>query len=180
MKNLLAALLVGLLAFQLTDGLRGADGPPFSVTIRPRQETVMAGHDVTLDMTLTNISGKTFRVKIFPPQVEYTLEVNGPDGQPAEMTDNGRNITKNAPEEMKTSPYFEQRGYLSVTLLPGQVYKDAIKVDDMYSLWPPGIYTVKVRRAIPDQLGKGEVESNTVNITITYNPAVEKIPGGNK
>lgn len=41
----------------------------------------------------------------------------------------------------------------------------------MYDMWIPGVYSVRVRRVIPDYLGKGEVESNTVNITITTDSA---------
>jgi len=177
MKNLLTTFLVGLLVCPLTEAVR-ANGPPFSVSIRPRQETVMAGHEVYLDIILTNTSGKIVTIKLWPSSYVYILDVSEPDGQPAVMTDNGRNITKNAPEEMKPSPYVDMRGYRSVTLLPGQTFKDGIEVDDMYAMWTPGVYSLKVRRLIPDDLGKGEVESNTVNVTITYDPNVELLRRG--
>ncbi len=167
MKNLLTTFLVGLLVCPLIDAVR-ADGPPFSVSIHPQRESVVQGRDVILEITLKNVSGKIMTVKISPSQYAYALDVTRPDGQPATMTENGRNIVKNGAEEMKPSPYVDMRGYLSVTLLPGQVFdKDTIKVDDMYDVWTPGVYSVRVRRVIPDHLGKGEVESNTVNIIVT-------------
>jgi hypothetical protein len=166
----------------LIDAARAGDNPPFSVSIRPRQDAVMAGHEVYLDIVLTNTSGKTVTIKLWPSEYVFVLDVREPDGQPATMTDNGRNITKNAVEEMKPAPPGapDTRGYLSVTLLPGQAYKDGIKVDDIYSMWTQGIYSLKVRRLIPDDLGKGEVESNTVNVTITYNPTIELLRRGPK
>lgn len=161
-----------LLAFPWPLILSAADPYPFAVSIRPQHESVVQGRDVILEITLKNISVKILTIKIFPSQYAYTLDVTRPDGQPAVMTENGRNITKNGVEEMKPSPYVDMRGHLSVTLLPGQVFdKDAIRVDDMYDVWTPGIYSIKVRRSIPDYYGKGEVESNTVNITITPDPA---------
>jgi hypothetical protein len=171
--NLRAAFLVGLLALPSAGMLSGADPQPFSVSIHPQREGVVQGHDVILEITLKNISGKIMTVKIFPSQYAYTLDVTRPDGRPAAITENGRNIMKNGAEEMKPSPYVDMRGYLSVTLLPGQVFdKDTIRVDDMYDVWTPGVYSVKVRRVIPDHLGKGAVESNTVNITVTPDPAL--------
>jgi hypothetical protein len=171
MKNLLTTLLVVLFVCPLLGTARAADGTPFSVSIRPQRESVVQGRDVILEITLKNISGKIMTVKIFPSQYAYTLDVTRPDGQPATMTENGRNIVKNGAEEMKPSPYVDMRGYLSVTLLPSQVFdKDTIRVDDLYDVWTPGVYSVRVRRVIPDHLGKGEVESNTVNITVTPDP----------
>lgn len=118
-----ALFLVALLAFPWTAMLSGADGPPLSVSIHPQRESVRQGRDIILQITLKNISGRILTVKIFPSQYAYTLDVTRPDGQPATMTENGRNITKNGAEEMKPSPYVDMRGYLPVTLLPGQAFR---------------------------------------------------------
>ena len=95
MKMHMTAVLAGLACFS-ADALLG-DDLALSLSIRPQQETVLALHQVLLDITLTNTSNKLFTLVAFPPQIIYTVEMKGPDGEPAALTDLGRAAIRNNP-----------------------------------------------------------------------------------
>jgi len=174
-KGLLAVSVILNLALT-ADGVRAGDGT-FSVSIRPQQESIAALHEILLDITLTNTSGKLITLVDFPPQTVYTIEIKGPDGQPRPLTNIGEQIVRNAPTEIAThGALVDTRGFLEVHLLPGQVFKEVIRIDDMFDMTALGTYSVQLRRKIPEDIGYGEVESNRVNLNVRYNPVVEKYP----
>jgi hypothetical protein len=170
------SVLLSLIVSVVPTSMKGADPQPFSLTIRPRSDSVPSMHDVFLDISLTNTAGKIITF-VCPPQVEtYAVDITGPNGKEAVPTNIGRQILGNAVRGSREpqNPVLDLRGYLSVTLLPGQVFKDGILLTEIYDMTTPGNYSVRLKRRIPSDLGVGEVESNGVKITVTYNPAVEK------
>ena len=171
------AITIGL-ALVLTAPFVCAADTPFSVSIRPLQESVLAFHDeFVLDITVTNTSGKLLTLVVFPTNEVCAIEATGPEGLARPLTSQGRQIVGNAPKILAAAGQ-NQIGHAcpGVRLLPGQTFKESIRIDYMVDMFDPGTYSVRLRRKIPEDIGEGEVVSNTVNFNVLYNPVVEQYP----
>ena len=164
MKIIFSSFLV----LSTLQALRGQESAPISISISPQRASVRAGAEVILDVIVTNMSDRLLTLAAVSPELVYELDVKAPDGTAAVPTEAGLKKTKDAHiwRDNKTFP--------EVALLPRQTFHEVIRINDKVEMWANGVYSVRLHRKIPAELGHGEVESNTVAISVTYNPAVEK------
>lgn len=145
----------------LTLPLRGqgqAAGGIFSLTISTIQDAIISGSDIKLMIKLTNDTNHEITLINMDQYCDYTVDVRDSNSQSAPETEKKRKLVCGDAVAGKV---------ITVKLKPGEHHEDLIFVTDLFDMTHPDKYTVQVARKIPKELGKGEVKSNIMNITVT-------------
>jgi len=134
---------------------------PFALELRSEQDSVPAGSEIKVEITLRNTSNRMIRTSFGLPEFDYSVRVHDALGRiPAETA-----LARNAKERS----YFSNDQ--SFTLQPGESLPAAtLLLTKLYDLSSPGRYTVQVSRAVPKELGGGTVESNLLTIAVVQPP----------
>jgi len=128
---------------------------PFKIVISAETSTIVAGDDVTIDVSLTNTSNQLVS--------EGALYVSGIELDSTlrfEILDEHRK-----PVPKRTYPHEELRGG-SVRfrdIKPGETVTQHQRVSALYDMRRPGKYTIQVWRRNPDY----DIKSNIVTVTVT-------------
>ncbi len=150
---------------------------PFSLSIKTEHDHVMTGTHVSIEYTLKNISKTPLRTPcaaVYPAgslNDVFTIELYGPDGKMAELSDNGEDYARSP----RTDWERDFRCLITPSIAPGAVEKGRSDPFDYFDTWTLGTYTVQIKLKLPERLGGGIVESNKVLITTTYNPIMERL-----
>jgi hypothetical protein len=144
-----------------------AGQPVFSLNIRAAEgDQVMAGRDMDVEITLTNISKEDVYIAGINEYFQYILDVRGPDGQPRPLTKVGREALANRDHLMATGQ--------PELLQAGESRKEILSASSDFDTWEVGMYTAQVRKMLSSHLGGGEVESNKIVFTVVYNPILDR------
>ena len=160
------SILIGIL---LPIGLAASQAgeTPFSVIITGPQKPVKTGTEVKVKIVLKNTSDREFTLAktnaVSQAEFHFLVAVRDSHGQPAPDTEYGRGIMGR--EIKKRVIIFAGDAFF--TLKPNETLEDEAIVNKLYDLSRPGKYFIQVTRQFPEQLGKGQVKSNTIEITVT-------------
>jgi hypothetical protein len=137
-------------------GLVHTAGEIFSLKITPLQDTVSTGHDIELTIKLTNETNHDITLIDRNQYCDYTVEVRDSNGQ-------------SAPEKKREFRCGDESAgkIIYVKLKPGEHHEVLIFVDYLFDMTRRDKYAVQVARQIPKELGRGQVKSDTVVITVT-------------
>lgn len=132
--------------------------PPFALTLDAEENSVKAGSEVKVDITLRNSSNRAISISYGLSELDYAFEV--------------RDSQNRIPPDTEFARKSKGRAYFSSVhvfyLQPGEsLPKAPLVVSKFYDLSRPGKYLVQVSRAVPKELGSGTVKSNAITITIT-------------
>ncbi len=141
----------------------------FAISIAPSQDATQpgasvwnAGARVFVIVTMTNNSDRTLHLSIVDPAYDYRMTVqDDATGLPVSETERYRKMKQSQKNRFQTT------GLVVVTLKPHASCADTIEVSQLYDLSRPGKYSIQVERDKPMELGKGGVQSNVINATIT-------------
>ena len=128
---------------------------PFKIAITTEHSTVVAGDDVTIDVSLTNTSNQ-----IVSEGVMYASGIELDSTLRFEILDEHRK-----PVPRRTYPHEELRGG-SVRfrdIKPGETVTQHQRVSALYDMRKPGKYTIQVWRRNPDY----DIKSNIVTVKVT-------------
>jgi len=143
-----------------------ANNPPFKIAITAENPTVVAGADVTINVSLTNTSDHDVDEGIM------YMDGIGLDGCFVfDLRDeNGKEVPK------RIYPYEEFRTGRVVfrTIRAGETLKQDQTVSLRYDMQKPGKYTIQVARRVTRD-HKDDIKSNIITITVTANTKVEGI-----
>jgi len=157
----LSAYLSWVLTCALLAGAGIGARQPFSLSILRPQGPFRPGSPVELMVTLTNRSVGEIVIRDRNRWCDYELEVRDNSGQRPSETSYKRELKCN-------NKFVVTTGKNSIrTLKPRESYSDLMIVNQQYDLSRPGKYTIQVSRAIPQELGGGNVESNVIGFTVT-------------
>ncbi len=145
-----------------------AGEPVFSLSIRAAgQNQVMAGRDMNVEITLTNISKEDIYITDITPYLKYIWDVRGPDGEPRPLTKAGRDGLANQDKLIARN--------MPTLLRPKESLKTIASAALNFDTWEVGMYTVQLRKKISPYLGGSEVESNKIVFTVIYNPIMDRL-----
>ena len=141
----------------------------FAVSIAPSQDAARpglpvwnVGARVFVIVTMTNNSDRTLHLSISDPVYDYRMTVqDDATGLPVSETERYRKMKESQQSHLQTT------GFIVVTLKPHASCADTIELSQLYDLSRPGEYSIQVERDKPMELGKGGVQSNVINATIT-------------
>jgi len=155
-----AILFIPALSITLVFGIGSLWGAtdPFTLTLEADENSIKAGAEVKVDVTLRNSSGRAMYISFGLTEADYTFEVRDGERRVPPETDFAR--------KSKAKPYFssDQVFYLQ----PGEsLPKAPLMVTRFYDLSRPGKYTIQVSRVAPKELGGRTIKSNTITITVT-------------
>ena len=163
-RRLLFAAMVGLLGLNLVHGLP----EPFAVTIVSSNDALLAGPGVQkagspifLLVTLTNNSTRTVSVPSFDGDC-YTINVRDEHGVSLPESDE---VRRNKAAKVPNARVL--RSGLTGELKPHEALRRTIDLSQYVDIGHPGKYTIHVTRKLPQELGRGEVKSNTISVTVT-------------
>src|SRR5215831_13891889 len=128
---------------------------PFKIAITAEKSTVVAGDDVTIDVTLTNTSNH-----IISEGAMYLGGIELDSTFRFEVLDEHKK-----PVPIRHYPNEELRGG-SVRFRdtkPGETFTQQQRVSALYDMRKPGKYTIQVWRRNPDY----DIKSNIVTVTVT-------------
>jgi hypothetical protein len=161
MKSLMLAFLMPSLFVLSLAAQANPEKPKFTVTIRAGNPEIVAGSNVEIWITTTNISET-----LIPMQ--FGEHGNLPDGFRYDIRDEqGAEVAKTAHNDIRPSrgPGSNRPGQLA----PGSSTESRARISDVYPLDRPGKYTIKVWRRAANVLDDSEsnrVYSNTITITV--------------
>jgi len=140
---------------------------PFSIVITGPQRPVKGGSEVKVKIILKNTSDREITIArtnaVSQAECHFLIEVRDVHGQSAPDTDFGRGIMGRETKK-RVILYW---GDAFFTLKPNETLEDEAVVTKLYDLSRPGKYFIQATRQFPEQLGKGQVKSNTIEITVT-------------
>ncbi len=147
--------MVGLVAAALAQRASAAQ-PPFSIVISTPRDTVKAGSNVDVEVTVTNTSDHDIKYRRLNwPHVKQ--DVRDSKGRPAPETPYGR--------ELHAGHVGPTRNPLRGALEPGKTNRVRYPLTMIYDLSQPGTYTVQEEQEDPET--KTFVKSNTITVTVT-------------
>jgi len=138
----------------------------FSLTIAAPKEPIRSGKEFCLLVTVTNTSDRAISFITSPGPIpedgfRYEISVRDAQGNAAAPSANLHTKDRRIPTE------YESR--IARTLRTNESFVDQITVTRFYDLSQPGKYTIWVALPIPPRqnLGEGNVRSNTIIVTVT-------------
>lgn len=137
----------------------GPSAPPISLSIRATQETTKRGSDVTINVTLTNLTNHAVVFTDRNSACDYAVDVRDSAGLPAPQTEYKRTL--------KCGTKLADGRNIIVTLKPGESRQEQLIITRACDLERPGIYSVRALRTFPDDIGDGTATSNQVQVVIT-------------
>lgn len=135
------------------------DSQTLALYISAAQQTVKIGSEIKLNVKLTNISDHVVNFFDRRPDCDYSVYVWDDRGNLALQTDYKRQV--------KCGGNAAESRNILVTLNPRESREQELIINRFYELTRPGNYSVEVSRVIPPQLGRAEVKSNIITITLT-------------
>ena len=151
------ALFLGCSLLLMGSGV--AHSSPVRVTLTAPETEVKAGSEVSVEVTLTNISNRIVTLELTSPFCDYDVEVRESAGNLAPDTE-VKKATDCAHREMTGR-------HIIVQLRPHESEKESIPVSAFSDMSMPGKYTVTVTWKAPKELGNLAVKSNAVTVTVT-------------
>lgn len=136
-----------------------ANPQPFSLSITTPQDTLKAGSDVHITITLKNTSSQDLSFLESYGFFPYLVDVRNAAGSAAAMTEKGRKAKQN----YGMMPPFNSSFLNKVK--PGQTQTADFVLNEFYDMKVPGKYFVQVERSSP--ISAGVVRSNRLAITLT-------------
>ena len=137
----------------------GPSEPPISLSIRAAQEATKHGSDVTIALTLKNVTTHTIVFTDTNSACDYAVDVRDSAGLPAPPTEYKRTL--------KCDTKLVDGRNIIVSLKPGEFRQEQLIITRVRDLGRPGKYSVRVLRKFPNEIGDGIAESNTIVISIT-------------
>jgi hypothetical protein len=142
----------------------------FAISIAPSQNATHLGKPVwnvgapvLVIVTMKNNSSRTLHLSLINPAFDYRMTVlDHATGRPVSETEQYRKM-----REESQKGVFQAARLEIVSLKPHESCRDIIDVSYLYDLSHPGEYSIQVERDKPTELGKGGVQSNVINATIT-------------
>jgi len=139
---------------------------PFTISITSPSDTFQVGRAVPIDVTLTNTLDRDIGVAQSSPDQTYRVKVIAQDGSSVTPTRRGAELN---------DPFAIDQIFSNIIrpLKPGEMLSERLNVTDLYDLSVPGRYMIQFMRPIPsklyskDDVGKGSVDSNKLEVTIT-------------
>ena len=153
-------------------GQTASSEPPFSLTISsPPGDSVRLGLPIGLNVVTTNTSNHNINLWAEKAELEqagatYNIVVHDATGAVPPLTEFGHkaNSRKDVPRDTNPDVMSSGNG-TGLVLKPGESWRDAISVNDLFILQKPGDYSIQVERF--DPASKTMVKSNTVTVTVT-------------
>lgn len=157
MKNTLTCALALLVLAVGAGKSFGSATVPFALALEAEEDTVKAGAEVKVNITLKNSSNRAMHMHLTLAEVDYAFEVRDSQGM--------------IPPETDYAKKSKGRGHFSndqiFYLQPGEsLPKELLVLTKFYDMSRPGKYTVQVSRVVPRDLGSGTVKSNNLTITV--------------
>ena len=161
--KILPLATIFLIGYEVADaqisGSAQSTQQPFSLALIAPQRALGTNGKVVAKVVLTNTSDKNIIV-LQCGFTDYTVEVTGSGGAKVPETELGRRLNGKSLGLVCMST--------RTVLKPNQAVTDEIAINDLYRLDSRGQYVVRVRREIPDWMGRnGTVESNSVTVNVT-------------
>jgi len=132
---------------------------PFTIAVAPWKDTFAVGADVWIKVTLTNTSKE---------ELDDSGNISGRTGLDPnfqyEVRDEKGGLV---PKRRFDHPEIDTGSPTNRTLQPGETITQDQRVSALYDLSRPGKYTIHVSMPIPGTLGKSNVKSNIVTITLS-------------
>lgn len=162
-----AMLLVGMTPDSESKTVQDAWGKPsegFRLSAQLSSLQTKVDQPVLLRLTIKNVTKKDLEVHEALPRREFEINVKNSRGETVPLTDYG--------QQLYGKHLFVTRrlGFKSrdIKVAPGEERQETIDIAKLRDLSVPGTYYVKAMRRVKKQGGKGwgEVESNTVRVTI--------------
>jgi TolB protein len=141
--------------------------PPFSLDVAPSTNakqlgtaTWKADSPISITLTVKNNSRQILQFGFGDPAADYQFTiVDLPSHQREIETDDFQELQR----ERKGGSASTRNG---ITLKPQESYQKTVEISSLYQLDRPGNYTIQAQMALPEELGKGLVRSNTIKITV--------------
>ena len=132
---------------------------PFTIVIVAEKDTVAAGADVWIKVTLTNTSNA---------DLDDSGNISGrtgldPNFQFDVRDEKGDLVAKRRYEH----PELDTGNPINRTLKPGESVTQEQRVNTLYDMTRAGKYSIQVSMAVPEALGKGVVKSNVIAVTLS-------------
>ena len=134
-------------------------GPPFALFLHAQEPTIKSNSEVNVVVTLENISSREIGILKSTPEFDYSVDVRDEAGKIVPDTDYGRKLKTPGTVEISASA-------IIVPLKPNEVIEDRLCVSKLYEMHTPGKYLIKMSRTIPEDIGKGVVNSNSITVTV--------------
>jgi hypothetical protein len=133
------------------------DHPPFAVSISTPQPKVTLHEAIPLTISVRNVSDRDIRISEVvadrQAQLDYEIVVTDPHGQPVKF-------------RKGVMTRLGDGGVAFISLQPGEEHAQYASIGTLFDLSEPGAYKVQVKRDVPMYLGKGQVKSNILVISI--------------
>ena len=131
---------------------------PFTLVLTMESPTVALGSDVRVKVQWTNTSDKAL-----DSSANILDATNVDPNFRFELLDAHGHAT---PRKVYKFPQTSGHAEFG-TLKPGETITDDVNLLRLFDLKHPGKYTLRVSRAVPQDLGGGTIKSNIVTITLT-------------
>lgn len=118
--------------------------------------------DVTLGISIKNVSQKTITVERRDPQRLFAARVLDSVGKPVELTPAGKDLYAPA----KPDEVLAESAIGPVQLKPEESLDLAWRISDIFDLSKPGTYSIALKEEIDNPSPKGTLCSNTIRIDV--------------
>jgi hypothetical protein len=146
-----------------------ANSSPFALNISTPENTMKSDQEIRVRIKLTNTSGHEIALTRpkSPGQAEFNYSIRAlsqTGGSPPE-TEYYRQLQGKANDSKHV--YAIAGSDSIVQLKSGESFEDDAIITKLFNFNRSGKYLITVSRKVPDALGKGEITSNTLAVTIT-------------
>jgi hypothetical protein len=156
MISLVLCFLLTSLPFQVASAQDTS--APFSLAIESTTSVVHAGGEVSVRVTLTNTTNHEITFVDRNRDCDYVSQVSFADGKKTNETEYKQQL--NCKYEMQYGRW------IFIKLKPHESRVDELAISKLFDMSHPAIYSVQVLREKPLALGKGQVKSNVITITV--------------
>jgi len=129
--------------------------PQFRMIIAAENRTVVAGNDVWIRVSLTNLSGQGI-----DDSGSFSDRTGLDPNLHFEIWDNTGKLHA---QKVYPDPELDTGSPVNRTIAPGETFAQDQRVSALYDMRKPGRYTIQVSVRIPQS---GEIKSNSVTITV--------------
>lgn len=130
---------------------------PFTILIAGPTSSIKAGTICEISVTITNISTHQIAIRKdnggFPAHY-YTISI---------LDDAGHSLAAHSSKEVRGAI---RSSFQFKKLQPKEVFKETLRVSDLFDFSKPGVYKIRVRRDVEPEDGGGHVDSNEIAITV--------------
>jgi len=158
MKTYLKRMLILIILAVSAASSTQSSAPPFTLTLGTEENSVKAGAEVKVDITLRNSSNRAMHISYGLSEIDYAFDVRDSQNRIPPETEFARK-SKGRPHFWSDTVFYLQPG----ESLP----KALLVVSKFYDLSRLDKYTIQVSRAVPKELGGGVIKSNFITIAVT-------------